>query len=170
METVSGLQLTMMVSNPSLRRAMAAVHAAVVELDALADPVGAAAQNHDLAAVADGAGCGILAHCRWSSSRRRFPCRKHARLPSLPQRPKRRAGRGSPLRFSRVIWAMYRSENPSCLAWVKQSADGISPPLQRNEGFFLLHQLLHLLDKVLLDRGELEQLDPPWRPCAGPRT
>ena len=48
METVSGLQLTMIVSNPSSRSAKRRVDAAVVELDPLPDPVGAAAEDHDL--------------------------------------------------------------------------------------------------------------------------
>ena len=40
----------MIVSKPASRRAKRRVHAAVVELDALADAVGAAAEDHDLAA------------------------------------------------------------------------------------------------------------------------
>ena len=49
MDTVSGLQLTMMDSIAHVAQGERGVHAAVVELDALADPVGAAAENHDLA-------------------------------------------------------------------------------------------------------------------------
>ena len=48
MLTVSGLELTMMLSYPSSLQGEGGVDAAVVELDALADPVRAAAQDHDL--------------------------------------------------------------------------------------------------------------------------
>ena len=49
METVSGLQLIITVSKPSLRKPNDGVAAAVVELDALADAVGPAAEDDDLA-------------------------------------------------------------------------------------------------------------------------
>jgi hypothetical protein len=42
----------MIVSKPSSRRAKAAWHAAVVELDALTDAVRAAAEDHHLLAIA----------------------------------------------------------------------------------------------------------------------
>ena len=41
-DTVSGLQFTMIVSKPGLVQSVAGVHAAIVELDALADAVGPA--------------------------------------------------------------------------------------------------------------------------------
>ena len=50
-ETVSGLELTMMVSKPDLAQGEGRVHAAVVELDALPDAVGPAAEDHDLPPV-----------------------------------------------------------------------------------------------------------------------
>ena len=47
METVSGLELTMTASYAALLQRVAGVDAGVVELYALADAVGAAAEHHD---------------------------------------------------------------------------------------------------------------------------
>ena len=72
-----GLQLTMMVSIAGIAQREGGVAAAIVELDALADAVGAAAEDDDLLAVG---GLGLVGDGRRRrASRRSSTCRRSAR-------------------------------------------------------------------------------------------
>ena len=131
------------------------VHAAVVELDALADPVGAAAEDHDLPAVADGHAVrrvvggvvvgGVL-----------HPADRHG-LPGLRPRPGACAARGSRPPAGPAAAPGSGRQNPSCLAWVSRSS-GSCRPLAGEDLLLQLDQLLHLLDEPGLDVGQRVEL------------
>jgi hypothetical protein len=106
------------------------VHAAVVELDALPDAVGAAAQHHDLGPVADRHL--VRRRCRWSSNRPRHRRRSPAPLPGLHQAQFNALVAESPFReHVQQLPARYRSAKPSFLACFSRSSGAGCPRCSR---------------------------------------
>ena len=126
--------------------------AAVVKLDTLADPVGAAAQDHDLGTVS-GNGivirrvvCGIVVSAvLCAADMDCIPCLDDAELFALMADLALRDVKDLAQIFVRetVLLGLYESLGSERTA---------------EQGFFFLHQFLHLVDEIVLYTGEIEDL------------